>query len=197
MRFSPSTHLLTQLSVPILVELIDLVNSVIIFLSQTTLLGWLTFLLRSQASDSHSPALLDLFISSDASICSTKAFPPLGNSDHVVVLVSTDFPSTLLNSVGGVGSVGSWVAWVAWVRGFVGGMGQILVWLRGYRGSINFLVACVAWVHKMSVWVTWVAWVGILAWVAWVHKILAWVAWVEILAWWRGSKEDIQQSRNP
>ena len=35
--------------------------------------------------DSHSPAILDLFISSDASICSTKTFPPLGNSDHVVV----------------------------------------------------------------------------------------------------------------
>ena len=43
-------------------------------------------------SDSHSPALLDLFISSDASICSTMAFPPLGNSDHVVVSVSIDFP---------------------------------------------------------------------------------------------------------
>ena len=34
--------------------------------------------------NSHSPALLDLFISFDASICSTMAFPPLGNSDHVV-----------------------------------------------------------------------------------------------------------------
>ena len=43
--------------------------------------------------DSHSPALLDLFISSDASICSTMAFPPFGNSDHVVVSVSIDFPS--------------------------------------------------------------------------------------------------------
>ena len=43
--------------------------------------------------DSHSPALLDVFISSDASICSTMAFPPLGNSDHVVVSVSIDFPS--------------------------------------------------------------------------------------------------------
>ena len=42
--------------------------------------------------DSHSPALLDLFISSDASICSTMAFPPLGNSNHVVVSVSIDFP---------------------------------------------------------------------------------------------------------
>ena len=41
---------------------------------------------------SHSPALLDLFLSSDASICSTMAFPPLRNSDHVVVSVSSDFP---------------------------------------------------------------------------------------------------------
>ena len=42
--------------------------------------------------DSHSSALLDLFISSDAGICSTMAFPPLGNSD-IVVSVSIDFPS--------------------------------------------------------------------------------------------------------
>ena len=42
--------------------------------------------------DSYSPALLHLFISSDASICSTMAFPPLQNSDHVVVSVSIDFP---------------------------------------------------------------------------------------------------------
>ena len=43
--------------------------------------------------DSHIPDLLDLFISSDASICSTMAFPPLENSDHVVVSVSIDFPT--------------------------------------------------------------------------------------------------------
>ena len=43
--------------------------------------------------DSHSPALTDLFISSKASICSTMAFPPLVNSDHTVVSVSTDFLS--------------------------------------------------------------------------------------------------------
>ena len=42
--------------------------------------------------DSHSPALFDFFLSSDASICSTTAFPPLGNSDHVVFSVSIDFP---------------------------------------------------------------------------------------------------------
>ena len=38
-------------------------------------------------------ALLDLFISSDASICSTMAFPPFGNSNHVFVSVSIDFSS--------------------------------------------------------------------------------------------------------
>ena len=43
--------------------------------------------------DFHRPALLDLFLSSDPSICSTMAFPPLGNTDHVVVSVSRDFPS--------------------------------------------------------------------------------------------------------
>ena len=36
---------------------------------------------------------MDLFLSSDASICSTIAFPPLENSDHVVVSVSIDFPT--------------------------------------------------------------------------------------------------------
>ena len=41
---------------------------------------------------SHSLALLDLFLFSEASICSTMAFLPLGNSDHVVVSVSIDFP---------------------------------------------------------------------------------------------------------
>ena len=44
--------------------------------------------------DCHSLALLDLFLSSDASICSTMAFPPLGNSDHIVVSVSIDFPNS-------------------------------------------------------------------------------------------------------
>ena len=44
-------------------------------------------------SDFHSPAHLDLFISSDASICSTMVFPPLGNSGHVFVSVSIDFLS--------------------------------------------------------------------------------------------------------
>ena len=49
---------------------------------------------RIPVSDSHSLALLNLFISSDASICSTIVFPPLENSDHVVS-VSIDFPNKL------------------------------------------------------------------------------------------------------
>ena len=59
MMFSQTTHLLIYLFVetltsiirtglPVLLEVIDLVNSVIIFLSQMTLLKWLTFLLGSQ-----------------------------------------------------------------------------------------------------------------------------------------------------
>ena len=47
---------------------------------------------RPPDCDSHSTALLDLFLSSDASICSTMTFLPLGNSDHVIVSVSIDFP---------------------------------------------------------------------------------------------------------
>ena len=43
--------------------------------------------------DSHSPPLLDSFFSSDASICSTIALPPLKYSDHIVISVSIDFPS--------------------------------------------------------------------------------------------------------
>ena len=108
MKFSRSTHLLIFLSLeiltsvirtglPILVELIDLVNSVIIFLSQMTLLRWLTFLLGSQTII----LIVLLFwiyfflltLVFDASICSTMAFLPLGNSDHVVASVSIDFPS--------------------------------------------------------------------------------------------------------
>ena len=37
---------------------------------------------------SHIPALLDLFLSSDATLCSTMAFPPFRNSNHVVASIS-------------------------------------------------------------------------------------------------------------
>ena len=101
MRFSQSTHLLMFFSLEtltsiirtglhILVKLIDLMNSVIISSDLTQMVNFRTHI---PDCDSHSPALLDLFISSDASIYSTMAFPPLGNSDHVVVSVSIAFSS--------------------------------------------------------------------------------------------------------
>ena len=70
---------------PILVELTNLVNSVIIFLSQMTLLRWLAFLSKSQTVIlTVLPFWIYFF---------TLAFPSLGNFDHVVVSVSIDFPS--------------------------------------------------------------------------------------------------------
>ena len=102
MRFSRSTHLLMYLSLetlmsimrtglPILVELIDELSYN--FSISNNLTQMVNFATRIPDCDSHSPALLDLFLSSDASICPTMTFPPLGNSDHVVVSVSIDFPS--------------------------------------------------------------------------------------------------------
>ena len=96
---SPSANVLSmetltpiiRTGLPILVKLIDLVNPVIIFLSQMTLLRWLTFPLEYQTVILTVLNLLDLFLFSDSSICSTMAFPPLANSDHVVS-VSIDFP---------------------------------------------------------------------------------------------------------
>ena len=78
---------------PILVELIDLVNCVIIFFISNYLSQMVNVPTRIPDCDSHIPALLDLFISSDASVCSTMSFPPLRNSDYVFVSVSIDFPS--------------------------------------------------------------------------------------------------------
>ena len=41
--------------------------------------------------NSYSPPLLDFFL--DTTICSTMGSPLLGNSDHLVISVSIDFPS--------------------------------------------------------------------------------------------------------
>ena len=75
----------------LLVELIDLVNYVVTFLSQMILLQWSTFLLGSQT------VILTVLpnwicLSFDTSISSTMAFSLWGNFDHVVVSVSIDFP---------------------------------------------------------------------------------------------------------
>ena len=53
----------------------------------------INFLTEIPSCDSHIPALLDLFLSSDALICYAMAFPPFENSDHAVVSVSIDFLS--------------------------------------------------------------------------------------------------------
>ena len=109
MRFSRSTHSLICLSLetlnsiirtgyPVLVELIDFVNSCYNFfisndptvmvnfpmwyltVTLTVLLVWISFFL-----------LMLVFVTQWLS----EAFPPLGNSDHVVVLISIDIPSNL------------------------------------------------------------------------------------------------------
>ena len=51
------------------------------------------FLTRIPDCHSHSPALLDFFLASDATICSAMAFPQWGNYNHFVVSLSIDFPS--------------------------------------------------------------------------------------------------------
>ena len=92
MYLSLETLSIIRTGLPILVELVDLVNSAIIFLSQTALLRWLTFLMASQTVI-LTVLLFWIYFVLDASICFTMAFPQLGNSDHVVVSVSIDFPS--------------------------------------------------------------------------------------------------------
>ena len=52
-----------------------------------------TFPTRVTDCDTHSPALFDLFVSSDASICFTLTFPLLRKSDHFAVSVSIYFSS--------------------------------------------------------------------------------------------------------
>ena len=74
---------------PILVEVGELCYN---FSISNDLTQMVNFPSRTPGCDSHSPALFDLFLCSDASICSTMGFAPLGNSDHVFVSVSIDFP---------------------------------------------------------------------------------------------------------
>ena len=63
--------------------------------------------------DSHSPALLYFFLSSDMNICSAMAFPPLGSFDHVVISVFINFPTNskwgaLFHSIAYDYSVADW-----------------------------------------------------------------------------------------
>ena len=92
MRFSWSTHLLflsletlvsiIRIDLPILVELINLVNPIIIFLSPMTLLSWLTFLLRSQ-----SPVILIILFFWIYLFLLTLVFVPQWLSLHWEILI--------------------------------------------------------------------------------------------------------------
>ena len=48
------------------------------------------FLTEISDCDYLSATLLDIFLPSHANICSTMAFPPLRDSDHILVSVSID-----------------------------------------------------------------------------------------------------------
>ena len=90
--FLETLRSIIRTGLPILVELVDQVNSYNFSISNN-LTQVVNFPTHIPDCYSHSPALLNVFISSEASICSTAAFPPLGNSNHAVVPVSIGFPS--------------------------------------------------------------------------------------------------------
>ena len=75
-------------------KLIDLVSFFIVFSVSNDTTQMVNFFTQILDYDSHSPALLYLFISSGASICSTVAFPLLGNFDHVL----SQFPFTFFQT---------------------------------------------------------------------------------------------------
>ena len=86
-------NVIIRTGLPILVELIDLVNSVIIFLSQMTLLKWLTFLLGSQTV----MVLLFFILTFYTSICSTMSFP-----HWEILIMLSQFPLTFHQIVNGM-----------------------------------------------------------------------------------------------
>ena len=124
MRFSLSTHWLMFLSLetltsiirtglPILVELIDLLNSYNFSVSND-LTRMVNFPAQIPDFYSHSPALFDLFLSSDAIICSTMAFPPIWSFD-VVVSVSIAFPTFSSGCPVSLHSLQLFLGWLGWV----------------------------------------------------------------------------------
>ena len=87
-------NVIIRTELPVLVELIDLVNSVIIFLSQMTLLKWLTFLLGFQTA----MVLLFSILTSYASICSTI----LSLHGEILIMLLSQFPLTFHQIVNGM-----------------------------------------------------------------------------------------------
>ena len=70
------------------------------FSSSNELTQMVNFPTRIPGYESHSPALLDLFISFDASSCSTMAFSPLENSDHIVEFPIKSKPDAPFHCIG-------------------------------------------------------------------------------------------------
>ena len=108
----------------ILVELIDLVNSVIISNNLSQMTNFPTWI---PDCDSHRPALLNSFL--------LMLFPPYGNSDHVAVTVSIDFPSNL-----------QWDAPVHWIAYFCSDWGSLHDHLRDVSWEDVFLLLLVNFV---------------------------------------------------
>ena len=77
-------------SLPILVELMDLVNSYNFSISND-LTQMVNFPTQIPECNFHSTALLNVLISSDAGICSTIASPPLGK---IMFMLLSQFPLT-------------------------------------------------------------------------------------------------------
>ena len=89
MRFSQSTHLLF-LSLETLTFIIRTGLPILVELISNDLTRMVNFPTRIPDCDSHSPALLDFFLSSDTSICSTMAFSPL----EIQIMLLSQFPLT-------------------------------------------------------------------------------------------------------
>ena len=85
MRFSQSTHLLMFLTLKTLMSIIK--TGLLISNDLTQMVNFPT---QIPDCDSHSPALLDFFLSSDTSICSTMAFSPL----EIQIMLLSQFPLT-------------------------------------------------------------------------------------------------------
>ena len=94
--FGKFTSIIRTVS-PILLELIDMVSSIII--RSNDLWQIVNFPTQIRDCDSGSRASLDLFLYSSARICSAIIFPPLGSYYHVDVSVSIDFPSNSKSNV--------------------------------------------------------------------------------------------------
>ena len=125
MRFSLSTHLLclsldnftsiVRTGLPILVKLIDLMNSVI----SNHLTQMVNFLTRIPDCDSHSPPLVDLFISSDASIL-LRFFPHW----EILIMLLSQFPLTFQHICN---RMSRFIAWLMTILVLIG-MVFVIIW---------------------------------------------------------------------